>query len=116
MRRIKGHLKELLDPEAFKGTNVSDYLHVTLCDSGELIEPMNKVRSVYPNVLMLEFAAKERSAGEEKTAAGAGYKSKSKLELFQDFYADITGNEFDDEKAVIIAAVIGAVESEERMK
>ncbi|MBP2654035.1 MAG: repair exonuclease [Firmicutes bacterium] len=114
MRRIKGTLKELLNPSVYKESNVEDYLHVTLSDEGGLIEPMSRLRTVYPNVLALDFEIKERIAGEAKTAAGTGYKSKSKLELFRDFYCDITGKEFNSEKAAILAKVIGTVEAEER--
>jgi len=114
MRRIKGTLKDLLDPGVHQGTNVEDYLHVTLTDEGELIEPMSKLRTVYPNVLSLEIEVKERCVGESKTAAGQGYKHKSKLALFGDFYADMTGQELVAEKAAIVAKTIDAVGTEDR--
>lgn len=114
MWRIKGTLKDLLDPRVYQDTNVEDYLHVTLTDEGELIEPMSKLRTVYPNVLSLDIEVKERQVGESKTAAGQGYKHKSKLELFGDFYADMTGQEFSEEKAAIVAKTIGMVETEDR--
>jgi len=114
MRRIKGTLKALLDPTVYQDTNVEDYLHVTLTDEGELIEPMSKLRTVYPNVLSLDIEVKERQVGESKTAASQGYKHKSKLALFGDFYADMTGQDFSAEKATIVAKTISAVETEER--
>ena len=114
MRRIKGTLKALLDPSVYQDTNIEDYLHVTLTDEGELIEPMSKLRSVYPNVLSLEIEVKERCVGESKTAAGEGYKKKSKLALFGDFYADMTGQQLKDEKSAIVAKIIGTVETEDR--
>lgn len=114
MRKIKGPLDLLLDSKTYTGTAVSDYLHVTLTDEGELIEPMSKLKTVYPNVLSLDYAVKERCAGEDKTSAGDGYKHKSRLELFKSFYSDITGQEFDKQKAEIVAAVISAAEIEDR--
>lgn len=114
MRRIKGTLKGLLDPEVYGSTNVEDYLHVTLTDEGELIEPMGKLRTVYPNVLSLDMEIKERRVGESKTSAGEGYKHKSKLDLFSDFYRDMTGQEFSEEKALIVAKTISDAENEER--
>jgi exonuclease SbcD len=113
LRKIKGELASLLDPSVYEGINVEDYLHVTLTDEGELLEPMVKLRQVYPHVLALEFANKERQAGESKTSAGEGYKQKSKLELFKDFYCNITGKEFTREKEAIIAGIIAEVESQE---
>ncbi|NLL51805.1 MAG: exonuclease SbcCD subunit D [Peptococcaceae bacterium] len=114
MRKIKGQLQALLDPQVYEGTNVEDYLHVTLTDEGELLEPMAKLRQIYPNVLALELESKERQAGEDKTSAGEGYRQKSKLDLFRDFYCDLTGLEFSAEKERILAEVIAAVETEER--
>lgn len=114
MRKIKGQLEELLDPAIYEAGNVEDYLHVILTDEGELIEPMSKLRTVYPNVLSLEIEIKDRQVGESKTSAGAGYKQKSKLDLFEDFYKDMTGQEFSSEKAEIVAKTISTVETEER--
>ncbi len=114
MRRIKGKLQELLDPVVYGKTEVEDYLHVTLTDEGELLEPMSKLRAVYPNILSLDIEIKERQVGESKTSAGQDYKHKSKLDLFSDFYTDMTGQEFSKEKALLVAQTIDAVESEER--
>lgn len=114
LRRIKGELKALLDPAVYRDTNVQDYLHVTLTDQGELLEPMAKLREVYPNVLALEIETTRDKTGEGKTSAGEGYKQKTKLELFRDFYCDITGKDFTREKEDIISEVIRVIESEER--
>ncbi|NLM21898.1 MAG: exonuclease SbcCD subunit D [Peptococcaceae bacterium] len=114
MRKIKGQLQALLDPQVYEGTNVEDYLHVTLTDEGELLEPMAKLRQVYPNVLALELESKERQTGRDKTSAGEGYRQKSKLELFRDFYYDLTGQEFTNEKERLVSEIIAAVEIEER--
>lgn len=114
MRQIKGQLQDLLDPEVYRETNVEDYLHVILTDEGELLEPMSKLRTVYPNVLSLEMEGKERQVGESKTSAGLGYKQKSKLDLFADFYEDMTGQEFSPQKATLVGKTIEMVETEER--
>jgi exonuclease SbcD len=114
MRRLKGTMKELLDPVVYATTNVNDYLHVTLTDEGELIEPMSKLRTVYPNVLSLDFQVQERQVGESKTAAGEGHKHKTKLELFSDFYTAMTGLEFNLQKVTLAAQTISTAEAEDR--
>lgn len=111
MRRIKGKMDNLLDPAVYHDTNVEDYLQITLTDEGDLIDPMSKLRSVYPNVLGLDFEVRERVAGESRTSAGSDYKHKSKLELFREFYCNITGQEFSEEKVRIISETIQAVET-----
>lgn len=114
MRKIRGPLKELLDPDVYTDTAVEDYLHVTLTDEGELIEPMSKLRRVYPNILSLDIELKERQVGESKTSAGQGYKYKSKLDLFSDFYTDMTGQPFSEEKGLLVGKTIDIVETQER--
>jgi len=114
MRRIKGELSKLLDPNIYKDTNVQDYLHVVLTDEGELIDPINKLREVYPNVLSLERFDRKKNSEITRTSAGISVKEKSKLELFRTFYTNITGNEFLEEKEEIIKAVIEEVEKGER--
>jgi exonuclease SbcD len=114
MRKIKGELKALLDPSVYSGTPVEDYLHVTLTDDGEVLDPMNKLRSVYPNVLGLDFEAKMRKNGPAKTAAGEGYKTKSKLELFEDFYTSITSRDFSAQRKSVLGKVVAGVEAEDR--
>ncbi len=114
MRRIKGELNKLLDPNIYKDANVQDYLHVVLTDEGELIDPINKLREVYPNVLSLERFDRKKNSEITRTSAGISVKQKSKLELFRTFYTNITGNEFSDEKEEIIKGVIEEVERGER--
>lgn len=113
MRIIKGRINDLLNPEVYKDTNVEDYIQVILTDEGEIIEPMNKLRSVYPNVMQL---IRNDNIEEEdiNTSAVDGYKKKSKLELFEEFYKTITGSEFTEDKREIMIDVIKNVEMEGR--
>lgn len=114
MRIIRGSLEELLKPEVYKNTNVQDYLQVDLTDDGELIEPMSKIRTVYPNVLKLtrNFFNKDPEAVEQFSAE---HRSKrDMLELFQEFYTGITRKEFDEDKAKVIAQVLKEVQKGER--
>ncbi|ACL74439.1 exonuclease SbcCD subunit D [Ruminiclostridium cellulolyticum] len=110
MRIIKGPLEELLKSEVYKDTNTDDYIYAILTDKGELIDPISKLRSVYPNVMGL---TKEIgiSRDDNKTSASEGYKSKSKLELFQEFYSSIQGEPLSFEELKIIEKVIGEVET-----
>ncbi len=75
---------------------------------------MNKLRTVYPNVLELIRENRDRTAGESKTSAGEGYKHKTKIELFRSFYENITGEELGSDREEVMLKVIGQVEKEER--
>lgn len=111
MRRVTGSLADLLNPQNRATANHDDYIHVTLTDADDQLEPMRQLRTVYPNILGLDFSERVRVAGESKTAAGSDYKHKSKLELFREFYCNITGKEFTPDKERIVTTTIGQIEA-----
>jgi exonuclease SbcD len=109
MRIIKGPLQELINPKVYTGSNLEDYIYAIITDEGELIDPISKLRAVYPNVMGL---ARENSIDREnaKTSASSGFKDKSKLHLFEEFYESISGKSITPEKLEVIKRVIEDVE------
>jgi len=114
LRIIEGTLEELLAPDTYRGTNCDDYIHAVLTDEGVLLDPIGKLRIVYPNILSLERGITISRSKDSRTSAGEGFKQKSKLELFKDFYENMTGNEFTPEKSRIIEKLINNLSTEER--
>jgi exonuclease SbcD len=55
MREIKGPLEQLLNDEVYSQGNKEDYLRVILTDEEEIIDPLGKLRSIYPNIMALDF-------------------------------------------------------------
>lgn len=112
MRTIRGELNELIKSEVFELENKEDYIYAILTDEGELIDPISKLRSVYPNIMGLsrEYI---KVTDDGRTAACKGYKNKSKLELFEEFYKSIVGKELNDEKEKVMIKIIEEVEKEE---
>lgn len=51
----KGPREQLLSDEVSSQGNKEDYLRVILTDEEEIIDPMGKIRSIYPNVMALDF-------------------------------------------------------------
>lgn len=113
MRIIKGKLKELIAAAKEDDSGLDDYIKAILTDEGELIDPMNKLRTVYPNVMELIREEQNKSVDQARTSAGSGYKSKSKLELFKDFYENMSGTEFTKEKEIVTVEIIKQVSIEE---
>ncbi|NOH15341.1 exonuclease SbcCD subunit D [Clostridium cochlearium] len=111
MRIIKGPLEQLISPEVYKDTNTEDYIYAILTDKGELVDPIAKLRAVYPNVMGLS-REEEVKREDSKTSAGQGYKNKTKLELFKEFYNSMTGKELEKESLKIITNVIEKIEKE----
>lgn len=85
MRRIKGPIAQLLAPATYFGTNTGDYLHVTLTDEDEIVDAMSKLRTVYPNVMHLDYD-NQRSRALNKIGAALDAADKNPLQLFEEFY------------------------------
>ncbi|MPN56837.1 hypothetical protein SDC9_204530 [bioreactor metagenome] len=78
-----------MDLEVVNLGNKEDYIKVILKDKGELLDPMAKLRSIYPNVMELVREERIKASTNLKVAA-TNIKEKSKLSLFESFYEDIT--------------------------
>ncbi|HEX2926622.1 MAG TPA: exonuclease SbcCD subunit D [Ruminiclostridium sp.] len=111
MRIIKGPVNELISPEIYKSANSDDYIYAVLTDKGELIDPISKLRAVYPNIMGLSRESGSQRE-ESKTSASQGYKSKTKLELFKEFYDSIQGEALSEEAETVMRKIIGEVERE----
>lgn len=110
MRILEGHLDELLDISFYQTQQVEDYLKISLLDEGALIDPIGKLRAVYPNVLHLERKIEERDAKKNKTFQINTKNQKGILDLFEDFYQEMTTSTFSEEKQAILTTVIETVE------
>lgn len=98
----KGTLDEIIK-RAKEDKNRDDYIKVILTDKGELIEPMAKLRSVYPNVMELTREDRERILNRENIA---DIKEKSKINLFKNFYKDMMDEECSEEEVKIMEDII----------
>ena len=60
MRRIRGKLQELMQPEVVEAAQAEDYIRAELTDEEELIDPIGTLRSVYPNVMQILLTKNEK--------------------------------------------------------
>ena len=110
MIEIEGSLDELLNSYRYEDEDLNHFYRVILTDKGELIDPMAKLRGVYPNVLQIEIKDRMRDTKPGTTSAGRGYQNKTKLQLFKEFYSNINDVELGEDDIKIIERIIGEVE------
>lgn len=111
-REVRGTLEEILKNPNLDKENKEDYIRVVLEDKGEILDPMSKLRSIYPNIMELtkvEFI--NRNNIDNKAIANV--KEKSKLVLFEDFYKVITGEPCSEEEGRILMDIINDLERED---
>jgi DNA repair protein SbcD/Mre11 len=113
MREIEGHIEELLDPNFYGNEQVEDYLKITLLDQGALLDPINKLRQVYPNVLHLEKKIDLTDSKKKQSYIALKSEKKSEIDLFEQFYTDMTTSEFTMKKRDAMTKIIEKVLREE---
>jgi len=100
MREIKGELSVLISDEVANLADKEDYLSVILTDEEEIIDPLGKLRSVYPNIMGLDFENSRTSidAGAISTTAEK-VRRLSPFDLFSEFFLEVQGSTMSPEQA-----------------
>lgn len=84
VRELRGSYDELLDRQTYAGTATEDYLHITLTDERDIPDVITKLRTVYPNIMKLDYDNTRTRAG--ALVLDAIEETRSPLELFEAFY------------------------------
>ena len=105
LRVIEGMLDDLLGRKPHAAER-EDYLLIRLLDGSALLDPMGRLREVYPNVLQIERPAFERSG--EETGLSREDLKQDELSLFRSFFTQVTGEALTEEQAEAFRTVAGA--------
>ena len=112
MREIRGALEELIGGKNIdenKNKDKEDYLRVILTDEEEIIDPMGKIRSVYPNVMSLDFENSRTRAEADIPGITADAEQTGQMlpyDLFSEFFLDISGAVMSAEQSEIIKDIL----------
>ena len=90
LREIRGSYEELTLRANYQGSNTEDYLHVTLTDEEDVPNALDRLRTIYPNIMKLDYD-NTRTRAAQWIPDQTEMEHKSELELFQDFYAQQNG-------------------------
>ena len=85
LRKIRGTYLEVTAKSFYENRDCEDYLQVTLTDEEDVPDGMAKLRTIYPNLMRLEYDNKRTRSNAEVRAAER-VEEKSELDLFQEFY------------------------------
>ena len=116
MRRIQGKLNDLIQPSVYSMANTQDYIMATLTDQGALIDAMEKLRQVYPNILRLERVSDKKNSEAQQTSASDAFVKKNPVELFEEFYTNSSGEVFDKQKQEYVMNIFADVLKKERQE
>lgn len=109
MRILEGEFAAILEQGKVDPNN-QDYLLVRLTDRHAILDPMAKLREVYPNVLQLEkpgmLVTGEQKMNREKLKRG-------ELEMFRDFFVQVSGQELSEDQDEAIRQTITEINKQE---
>ncbi|WP_047980088.1 exonuclease SbcCD subunit D [Ornithinibacillus contaminans] len=111
LRVVEGYFEELM---ANPLENNEDYLHIRLLDKGKIMDPMYKLRKVYPNILRLERVGLATTKSLVDLQQIRQKQSQSHQELFASFYKEITDEAIDEKQLEYMEKVISTVMTKER--
>lgn len=102
---IKGSLDELLSEEFYCKIDVNSYVNAIITDNDYVMDAIGKVRSVYKNVLKIEYDNKRNNVCEVNFKK-ENLKKLSEIDLFCNFYYKQNNIELSDEKLKIVNDII----------
>lgn len=105
MREIKGTYEELTLKANYENTNVNDYLHITLTDEEDILDAVQRLRVIYPNIMKLSYDNK-RTRGSSEAIFTQETVNKSKYELFSEFYELQNNQPMSEEQSEFIKELI----------
>tara|TARA_B110000238_G_scaffold128459_1_gene138633 strand:+ start:132 stop:1271 length:1140 start_codon:yes stop_codon:yes gene_type:complete len=109
MRIVEGEMHTILEQGKVDPSN-QDYLLVRLTDRHAILDPMNKLRSVYPNVLHLEKPGMLETGEQQMNRETL---KRGELEMFRDFFVQITGQALNEEQDEAVQHAITELNKQE---
>ena len=85
LRELRGNYLDLTDRRNYAGTATEDYLHITLTDEEDIPDAVSKLRTVYPNLMKLDYD-NTRTRYQMEITGGTEVERKSPLELFGELF------------------------------
>lgn len=106
MQEIKGTYEELTRKDFYEGTTYqTDYMHISLTDEEDILDAIGKLRTIYPNIMKLDYDNKRTRSNFEILSAEA-VEEKTQLELFGELYEKQNNQPMSDEQQDFVGALI----------
>ena len=113
VREIKGTFAELVSPEfqrrqLAEGLELDDFVYVKLTDENDVPDAVLKLRGIYPNLMMLDYD-NERTRNQHVTVGDGKVERKTPMELFGEFFSDMTKRELNEEESEFVQDIIDGI-------
>lgn len=112
MKKIKGSYMEVVERKFYEKLNREDYFHITLTDEEDIPDAASRLRSVYPNLMKLEYDNKRTRSGRDSVLEDP-VETESPLELFAGFYRQQNNQEMSREQEEFLLKLVSEIWEEE---
>ena len=114
MVEIKGKYNEIMLKSFYENTSYQeDYIHITLTDEEDVVDAIGKLRTVYHNLMKLDYDNK-RTRSVSQVDGAADVETKTPIELFSDFYELQNNQPMSDEQKAFVEDLIEQVWEDEK--
>ena len=114
MVEIKGTYSQVTERNFYKDTNwQEDYVRITLTDEQDIPDAMARLRSIYKNLMRLDYD--NTRTRNNWTPEEAGNETiKTPEELIGDFYSNVNGHSMNDNQKAICKSIFEGLGKRER--
>ena len=112
MREIRGSYEELVLRENYQGTDLEDYLHVILTDENDVPDVIGRLRSIYPNIMKLDYDNQRTRRNQELMKEEAAVE-QSPMELLGQFFSQQNNQEMSPEQTEYARTLMETIRKEE---
>lgn len=110
MREVKGPLEAIVAAAQADPEGSQDYMRVILTDEFEQLDAVQKVRTAYPNMMLVEHWTEAKQSAEEREVPVVNPDEIDMLELFAQFFEEQAERPMDEEQAALVAKLVNEVE------
>jgi len=105
MRSVEGSFDEIITKGA-TDPKPDDYILARITDTAAILDPMAKIRQVYPNALHLERSTPSTNASD---AIDRELFKRNELDVFADFFKRMRGKPMSEQQAEALGEVVDSV-------
>lgn len=108
IRQIRGTFSQIVQMSANDTNNPEDFIDIILTDENEILDAIDTLRSIYPNILKITYdnSSTQNSAKLEDLKTS---KIEKPAALFEEFYKNRSGSELDENQKKYITVLIDSI-------
>ena len=113
VREIRGTFAEIVSPEfrnaqVAAGNKLDDFVYIKLTDENDVPDAAQKLRGIYPNLMMLAYD-NERTRNQADVGVAEAVDEKNPMELFGEFFEGRNGRPMKPEESEFVQDLISSI-------